>query len=274
MEALTPPEGLTITGNSNLCQHWKKFKQRFELFCTAAGYDGKTEKVKTSLLLHIIGEEGLDLYNTFTFEGTDNQRIVPVMAKFDEHFNPRKNETMERYRFFTCVPNPGESIDIFITELKNKSQTCEFGDLKNSLIRDRIVCAIYDNKLRERLLRESDLTLDRCIEMCRSTESTKKSLQEMSETKGKNTGSDSGIGTVDAVKRNSNIASGYSSMGNNFNSNKSAGNKNSSRYSWNNNKAGSTNRLSASNSQNFQSKRSDSQTVFDCPKCGYDHPRM
>ncbi|CAH3028524.1 unnamed protein product, partial [Porites evermanni] len=44
------------------------------------------------------------------------------------------------------------------------SETCEFSTLKNSLIKDRIVLGISDAKTRERLLRISDLTLEKAIE--------------------------------------------------------------------------------------------------------------
>lgn len=35
-----------------------------------------------------------------------------------------------------------ETIDNYVTDLKNKALQCEFGELKESLVRDRIVCGI------------------------------------------------------------------------------------------------------------------------------------
>ena len=43
------------------------------------------------------------------------------------------------------------------------SNTCKFGDLKESLIRDRVVFGIQDNSVGERLLRGPDLTLQAAI---------------------------------------------------------------------------------------------------------------
>ena len=57
------------------------------------------------------------------------------------------------------------------------SQSCEFGTLCNSLIRDRIVCGITSSHLRERLLRETDLSLTKAIEICRATEVSKSQAQ-------------------------------------------------------------------------------------------------
>ena len=72
-----------------------------------------------------------------------------------------------------------ETIDQYVTELRTKARTCEFGDLTDSLIRDRFICGIPDNGLRERLLRTQDLTLDKAISICRAAENTKEHLKEM-----------------------------------------------------------------------------------------------
>ncbi|GFO36837.1 retrovirus-related pol polyprotein from transposon 17.6 [Plakobranchus ocellatus] len=65
----------------------------------------------------------------------------------------------------------------FVTELKRCSANCEFRELKDSLIRDRIVCGIRSSQLRD-----SDLTLDKAITLGRAEEKAKQ-LAEMRETK-------------------------------------------------------------------------------------------
>ena len=37
------------------------------LFLTASGASKKSEETKTSILLHVIGEDALEVYNTFQF---------------------------------------------------------------------------------------------------------------------------------------------------------------------------------------------------------------
>lgn len=94
-----------------------------------------------------------------------------MIAKFDEHCNPKINETVERYRFFARNQGPNETIDKYVTDLRMLASTCNFGVLQDSLIRDRIVCGTHSSSWRERLLREDDLTLDKCLLMCRAIES-------------------------------------------------------------------------------------------------------
>ena len=56
----------------------------------------------------------------------------------------------------------------FTIDLRLKSQTCEFGSLQDSLIRDRVVLGIRDSTIKERLLRDSELTLVRATCICKA----------------------------------------------------------------------------------------------------------
>ena len=60
-----------------------------------------------------------------------------------------------------------------MTNVKKLSQDFEFGTLCDSLIRDVIIVGILDNRLRERLLREHDLTSENTIKYCKAAEETK-----------------------------------------------------------------------------------------------------
>ncbi len=178
MERLTPPPPLVLSGN--LAENWRKFRQRFKLFMTATAKDGSSDKVKSSILLSTVGEDALELYNTFHFVDEENSmKLKPILDKFEAYCVPKRNITYERHRFFTCSQREGERIDQYVTELKNRAKTCEFELLNDSLIRDRIVCGIQSNALRERLLREQDLSLERAVAMCRAAESSKIQIQEL-----------------------------------------------------------------------------------------------
>ena len=59
------------------------------------------------------------------------------------------------------------------------ADNCEFRDLKDSLIRDRIVLGVTDNHVRECLLRVPDLTLEKALEISRAAEATQSQLKQM-----------------------------------------------------------------------------------------------
>ena len=66
----------------------------------------------------------------------------------------------------TSSTHETSSIDQYATDLKIKSQTCEFAKLKDSLIYDRIVCGIVCDRTHVYLLKESDLTLQKALDIC------------------------------------------------------------------------------------------------------------
>lgn len=195
MEALRPPAALQLTGN--VAENWKRFKQRFELYLAAIGADEKSAKMKASVFLHVVGDEALEVYNNFTFATeADKMKLPKIMEKFEAYCIPKRNVTFERHRFFTCVQKMGENIDQYVNELRNRGKTCEFGGLTESLIKDRIVCGITDNGLRERLLRESDLDLEKALALCRAAETVRSQAKELL--------SDASC-NVDAVKKDTQI---------------------------------------------------------------------
>ena len=71
----------------------------------------------------------------------------------------------------------GENIDAYVIDLKNKASLCEFSTLKDSLIRDRIVCIIRSDEVRARLLRDPDLTLVKAIDACLAAETSQTQLK-------------------------------------------------------------------------------------------------
>ena len=79
----------------------------------------------------------------------------------------RKNLVYERASFNLAHQLADESAEQFITRLHQLAENCEFGDLKNEIIRDRLVIGIRDGQLSERLQTESDLTLQKAEKLVR-----------------------------------------------------------------------------------------------------------
>ena len=69
-----------------------------------------------------------------------------------------------------------QAFDGFITELKKRSAECEFGTLRDSLIKDGAICGLTDNRICERLFREPKVTLEKAIEYGQASQETKRHL--------------------------------------------------------------------------------------------------
>ena len=68
-----------------------------------------------------------------------------------------------------------------MTTLRTLAKTCNFRDcLKDTLLRDRIVLGTQSQNTRKRLLQDRKLTLEKCIDICRSAESYLSQLKYIS----------------------------------------------------------------------------------------------
>ncbi|KAL5488848.1 hypothetical protein EMCRGX_G017861 [Ephydatia muelleri] len=162
MEHIKPPPEMDFASSdgTSVAETWRKWRQSMELFLTLA-MTGKTEREQCSAFLYIIGPAGRDIYNTFNVSDQDKNKISILFQKFKGYCKPKQNVTVERYRFNTRSQQEGESIDQYVTALKLMTRNCAFGTLEEELIRDRIVCGVSSEKIKERLLRERDLTFHR-----------------------------------------------------------------------------------------------------------------
>ncbi|XP_031334069.1 uncharacterized protein K02A2.6-like [Photinus pyralis] len=167
-----PPDPLVLDGN--ISENWRKFEQRFDLFLVAADLDKKAEGKKVAVFLNVIGEDALELYNTFTFteEEKKEKTLTLIKQKFTEYCSPKKNVIFERFKFNSIVQAEGQTFDNFLTDLRKAVQTTEYSD-PDDMIRDRIVMGIKNKIVQERLLREADITLQKTIDFCRASEVSK-----------------------------------------------------------------------------------------------------
>ena len=86
---------------------------------------------------------------------TNQNKIQPVLQKFAAYCQPLKNVPFERYKFFSRMQESGESYDHYRTALPQLAERCEF----ESILSDKLVFEIRYSKVRERLLREKNLSL-------------------------------------------------------------------------------------------------------------------
>ena len=73
----------------------------------------------------------------------------------------------------SCIQEPGETVDTFITALYSLAEHCDYKDLHDDLIRDRIVVGIRDARLSEKMQLDAKLTLATAIDTVRQSEAVK-----------------------------------------------------------------------------------------------------
>ena len=66
----------------------------------------------------------------------------------------------------------------YLTALRQLAATCEYGNLQDEFLRDKIGCGSNDDGLRKRLLQETKLDLSKCIAMCKAAEISEQQLSQ------------------------------------------------------------------------------------------------
>lgn len=167
---VSTPKPLEVDGDR--ADNWKIWKQRWENYCTITGLLDQPEDYKCAMLLHSIGVDAMRIYNGLKFgEGEDRNKMADVVKKFDHHFLGQTQEFFERFQFNRRNQETGESIDEYLSVLRNMAKTCGFCDcMRELLIMDRLLLGILDDKTREELLSTHDLTLMKAIEISRARE--------------------------------------------------------------------------------------------------------
>ena len=181
---LTAPKGLSLKNSTNLSSEWKRFNQEWTNYEIASEIGTKTDRVRTATFLHVAGSDAMELYNTFSWNNDeDKYNIDIIIDKFKNHCLEKTNVIAERYKFLNRKQGEDESVDNFVTDLKNLCSSCEYANPDESL-RDQFVLQVYDDVAREKLLDcaqvdASALTFEKAVNLVKNYETTKKHKKVM-----------------------------------------------------------------------------------------------
>lgn len=235
--------------NGNVAEQWKNWKQRFEIYCDANDIKKQTETKQIAIFLNLIGDYGLEVFNSLNID-RKSTTIENVLNHFDKKFNPQSNITVERYNFFTRLQQQDESLDNYVTILNNLAKSCEFNNLKDSLVKDMFVIGINNSKIRETLLQQEKLTLEDALKIAKSMELSQERSTKI--TKSQSHQSSENMSSVQQVSKINHR--GRSKSRNNFN--------NYRQRSKSNNR---------NNNQNSVKRCENSVSKKPCTRCGQVH---
>jgi hypothetical protein len=181
MNPFRPPEPIAFDENRAIS--WRSFQSDFMYFMKASGLQKADEEVRVASFLNLIGKEGRDIFATFQWKtGEDKNKLADVMKKFEDYCIPLTNVVFERYRFFSRIQQEGETIDEYLTSLRLLIKSCEFAtvaDIEESLLRDKLVMGCKDTSLKERLLREANVSFSNALHIAHASEITRKHIAEV-----------------------------------------------------------------------------------------------
>ena len=132
---LPVPSRLDTRGN--IAENWKRWKQVWDSFEIASRLNQQENQVRVATFITCIGSDALEVYNSLPFESDEDKMIMSkVLELMEKHCIGQTNVIYERYCFNNRNQETGESFDAYLTALKALAKTCNFGSLKDELIRD------------------------------------------------------------------------------------------------------------------------------------------
>ena len=174
---LTPVSAFSPEESANVSQKWADWKESFSYFIQGSGV--REDGQKKAILLHQAGMEVQRIFRTLTVAGDSFDDAINAL---DNHFVPKKNVAYERHVFRQACQGPSETMDGYLTRLRNLIKSCEYPAAEvNFNLRDQIIEKCYSKKLRVRFLRERNLTLDNIVEMARAHEMAESQARQIEE---------------------------------------------------------------------------------------------
>ena len=151
---------------------------RFDLIVLTNGPSGvglskEDEERQVSTLLYCLREDADNVLTSTNISDENRKKYTEVLAKFNGHFKVHKNVILEHARFNRRSQEDDESVEQFITSLYSLSEDCQYAELKEEMIRDRIVVGIRDTGLSERLQMDEAFTLDKAKKLVRQRKAVK-----------------------------------------------------------------------------------------------------
>ena len=121
-----------------------------------------------------MGENADEIFQSFGMSDEDKKHFKKVKEKFDAHFIPRRNVVFVQAASNKRKQEEGETVDLFVTSLYSLSEHCEYGNLREEMIRDRILSGMRDFALSLKLQLDDKLILDKAVAQAREAEAIKK----------------------------------------------------------------------------------------------------
>lgn len=163
-----PPPYLPVPGRPTM--FWHKWLKAFEHYIEVLGENKLVDSTKCVLLQNCLGPEGQHIFTTLVRGDSTYAAAISVLT---DYFSSNYTSQMHRIKFHQRAQMPGETVDQFVSALKELFIPCNYGDVQDKLILDHLIDKTNCLPLRDRLLLEKEtLTLATALAIGREVEST------------------------------------------------------------------------------------------------------
>ena len=162
VQVCTFPIPVPLKLKRNLAENWCEWRQIWESFKIVTGLNTASETIRIATFVTCIGQGALRLYNVLPFASKEDKKMDVEAVLFQQQCIGETNVIYEPFAFNCRSQEESEHFDCYSTALKEMLRRCEFREMTEQLLRDRVVCGIGDNALRKSPLQQKNLILQDC----------------------------------------------------------------------------------------------------------------
>ena len=203
---------------------FENYVSRYKLYETLANIP--TEK-RVAMFITIAGPSIFALASSLLaptdVASADYDTMIGLLK---EHFKPKTIVIFERFKFYQCNQEQGETIADFVARLRKLARSCDFGSFLDQALRDRFVMGISNSSSQQLLLTEEDLSLERAVKLASAREAALRDSRDakhgvdpdnVNRIKGSSSGNRSNFSNPDSSgggrKKNKNYSKGRGAKG-------------------------------------------------------------
>lgn len=169
-----PPRPLVLDEHRE--EAFRVFKKQWERYSIVSKLADENDAYRAALLMYTVGEPAVKIVES---SGTEHKTVDQILEILKTHCIGTKNELYHDFVFGTADQKDGEDFDTFLARLRSLETICDFGDLKDRMIRNRVVLGIQSNETRRKLLASSEQTLEAITKLCKSEERATTTLRKI-----------------------------------------------------------------------------------------------
>ena len=144
--------------------------------------NGVEKEKKLAIFLTVIGPKVYKLLASLILpKEPENCSFEEVVKCLANHYKAERNPIYERFVFYRCNQNMGESISNYVARIKALAGTCEFNENLEEMLRDRFIQGINNSDTQHLLLTDKTMTFQKAVDLARSRETATKEIAGFSQ---------------------------------------------------------------------------------------------
>ena len=108
-----------------------------------------------------------------------DMKYADLVEAMNKHHNPIPSEIVQRCKFNSRFRMEEESISDFLASLRSLAEFCNYGSTLDTMLRDRLVCGVLNDRIQRRLLAEKKLDLQTAVEIATGIETAAINVRDL-----------------------------------------------------------------------------------------------